>query len=69
MSCVLPLVTSPELTHRVDLVLRYPPLAEMSAEQRLEFEEALLDADAFEDLPGKWQAAILKAEQSLAGYR
>jgi hypothetical protein len=26
--------------------------------------EALLDADRFEDLPGKWQAAILKAEQN-----
>jgi hypothetical protein len=26
------------------------------------FHEALLDADSFEDLPGKWQAAILKAE-------
>jgi hypothetical protein len=24
--------------------------------------EALLEADAFEDLPGKWQAAILEAE-------
>jgi hypothetical protein len=24
----------------------------------------LLDAGSFEDLPGKWQAAILKAEQS-----
>ena len=24
---------------------------------------ALLDADPFEDLPGKWQAAIVKAEQ------
>jgi hypothetical protein len=23
---------------------------------------SLLDADSFEDLPGKWQAAILKAE-------
>lgn len=32
--------------------------------QRREFQEALLDADDFEDLPGKWQAAILKAEQS-----
>jgi hypothetical protein len=28
------------------------------------FHEALLDADTLEDLPGKWQAAILKAEQS-----
>jgi hypothetical protein len=26
--------------------------------------EALLEADTFEDLPGTWQAAILKAEQS-----
>ena len=24
---------------------------------------ALFDADTFEDLPGKWQAAIVKAEQ------
>jgi hypothetical protein len=30
--------------------------------QRREFHEALLDARAFEDLPGKWQAAILNAE-------
>jgi hypothetical protein len=36
----------------------------MSAGQRREFHEALLDADNFEDLPGEWQAAILKAEQS-----
>jgi hypothetical protein len=26
--------------------------------------EVLLDADSFEDRPGKWQAAILKAEQN-----
>ena len=26
------------------------------------FHEALLDADTFEDLPGEWQAAIIKAE-------
>ncbi|HEY9378736.1 MAG TPA: hypothetical protein VIQ02_16790 [Jiangellaceae bacterium] len=39
----------------------------MSAEQRREFQEALLEADTFEDLPGKWQAAILKAEQKPAG--
>jgi hypothetical protein len=31
----------------------------MGAEQRREFQEALLDADSFEDLPGKWQAAIV----------
>ena len=32
--------------------------------ERREFHEALPDADAFEDLPGKWQAAIFKAEQN-----
>lgn len=32
--------------------------------QRREFHEALLDADTFDDLPGKWQAAILDAEQN-----
>jgi hypothetical protein len=36
----------------------------MSAEQRREFHEALLDADDFEDMPGKWRAAILKAEEN-----
>src|SRR5215218_185599 len=29
-----------------------------------EFHEALLDAASFEDLPGKWQAAILNAERN-----
>jgi hypothetical protein len=42
----------------------YPPLCEMDDRQRREFHEALLDADSFEDLPGKWQAAIMTAEQN-----
>jgi hypothetical protein len=45
-------------------VVGYPPLSEMGDQQRREFHEALLGADTFEDLPGKWQAAILKAEQN-----
>ena len=36
----------------------------MADEQRREFHEPLLDAHGFEDLPGKWQAAILEAEQN-----
>jgi hypothetical protein len=36
----------------------------MDDRQRREFHEALLDADSLEDLPGKWQAAILEAEQN-----
>ena len=36
----------------------------MSDQWRRELHEWLLDAINFEDLPGKWQAAILKAEQN-----
>jgi hypothetical protein len=36
----------------------------MAADQRRELHEALLDADRFEDLPGKWQAAVVAAEQN-----
>jgi len=42
----------------------YPSLSEMSALQRRDFHESLLDADSFEDLPGKRQAAILQAERN-----
>jgi hypothetical protein len=41
----------------------------MSELQRRELHEALLDADSFEDLPGKWQAAILKAEENRPNLR
>jgi hypothetical protein len=41
-----------ELGRRVEKVVGYPPLCEMDADQRREFQEALLDADTFEDLPG-----------------
>jgi len=43
-------MASAELSRRVEKLVRYPPLSE-------------LDADSFEDLPGKWQAAIVAAEQ------
>ena len=55
-------MASAELSRRVEKVVGFPPLSEMSDQQRREFHEALLDADGFEDLPGKWQATILKAE-------
>jgi hypothetical protein len=57
------------LSRRVEKIVTYPPLSEMGDLQRREFHEALLDADRFEDLPGKWQAAILKAEQSRPNLR
>ena len=52
------------LSRRVEKVVGYPPLSEMGQGQRREFHEALLEAASFEDLPGKWQAAILEAEQN-----
>jgi hypothetical protein len=55
---------SAELSRRVETVVGYPPLSEMGDDQRRDFHETLLEADSFEDLPGKWQAAILKAEQN-----
>ena len=53
-----------QLSRRVKKVVGYPPLCDMEQRQRREFHEALLDTDAFEDLPGKWQAAIVAAAQN-----
>jgi RTX calcium-binding nonapeptide repeat (4 copies) len=53
-----------ELSRRVEKVVGYPPLSEMGDYQRRQFHEALVDADSVEDLPGKWQAAIIKAESN-----
>jgi hypothetical protein len=57
-------MASAELSRRVEKAVGYPPLSELGNLQRREFHEALLEAASFEDLPGKWQAAILKAEQN-----
>ena len=58
-----------QLSPRVGKAVPYPPLVEMDAQQRREFQRALLDAQAFEDLAGKWQAAILEAEQNQPALR
>jgi hypothetical protein len=60
---------SAELSRRVEKVVGYPPLSEMSDQQRCKFHEALLDADSFEDLPGKRRAATLKAEENAPNLR
>jgi hypothetical protein len=57
-------MASTELSRRVEKLVGYPPLSEMSDDQRRDFQESLLDAESFEDLPGKWQAAILEAERN-----
>jgi hypothetical protein len=33
--------------------------------QRREFNESLLDADAVEDVPGRWQAATIRAGSTI----
>jgi hypothetical protein len=58
-------MASAAVSRRVKKAVGYPPLSEIDQSQRREFHEALLVAEDFEDLPGKWQAAILKAEQNL----
>ena len=60
---------SAALSRRVGKVVGYRPLCDMSDLQRREFRKALLDAESFEDLPGKWQAAILKAEENRPNLR
>jgi hypothetical protein len=62
-------MASAELSRRVEKVVGYPPLCDMGDHQRGEFHEALLEADTFEDLPGMWQAAILKAEENAPNLR
>ena len=62
-------MASAELSRRVEKVVGYPPLCELGDLERREFQEALLDADSFEDLPGNWQAAIVTAEQNRPDLR
>jgi hypothetical protein len=57
-------IASAELTRHVEKLAGYSPLSELDDLQRREFHEALLEAGSFEDLPGKWQAAIVSAEQN-----
>ena len=57
-------MASAELSRRVKKVVGYSPLSDLGDLQRREFHEALLDAASFEDLPGRWWAAILEAEQN-----
>jgi hypothetical protein len=57
----------PGLRERVEAASAAPPLSELSAEQRAELQHELDAAEAFEDLRGKWQAAVLEAERSEDG--
>ncbi|MEA2410317.1 MAG: hypothetical protein QOC77_878 [Thermoleophilaceae bacterium] len=60
-------MTDRGLRERVRAASSAPPLSELSAEQRAELERELEAADSFEDLRGKWQAAVLAAERAAQG--
>jgi hypothetical protein len=55
------------LLERVRAAAAAPPLSELAAEQRAELEREAAEADSLEDLPGKWQAALLAAELGSGG--
>ena len=46
-----------DVSRRVGKVVGYPLLSEMSDQRRREFQEALLEADDFEDVQVRTQAA------------
>ena len=49
---------------RVEKLVGYPPLSELEALQRREFHDALLEADAFEDLPDEMRARLASGEKT-----
>jgi hypothetical protein len=55
------------LVERVRAAADAPPLSQLAADQSAELERELVAADSFEDLPGKWQAALLEAEGASTG--
>lgn len=56
-----------QLAERIAAVGAVAPIGELSAPDRAELDELAAGAEALEDLPGKWQAAVLEAELRAAG--
>ena len=56
-----------DLRGRIAAASAWEPLSALAAPQRAELAAALDRASAFEDLPGKWQAAVLRAEATREG--
>ncbi|HEX8375154.1 MAG TPA: hypothetical protein VF606_08250 [Geminicoccaceae bacterium] len=50
------------LAERVQAAAALPPLSELAPADREELQREIARATALEDLPGRWQAAILAAE-------
>jgi hypothetical protein len=56
----------PSLAARFAAAAGGEPLSALSPDQRAELDGVLAAVGAFEDLPGKWQAALLAAESGAA---
>jgi hypothetical protein len=56
-----------DLREHVQSLATVAPLSDISPDQRRELDSVLGGAETVEDLPGKWQAAVLKAELRAAG--
>jgi hypothetical protein len=50
------------LAHRIEAAIARPPLSQVATSQLEELRDLAADADEIDDLPGKWQAAVLQAE-------
>jgi len=57
-------VASPALSRRIEKVVGYPPLDEMDDASAGSFTRRSSTPAASKNLPGEWQAAILKAEHN-----
>jgi hypothetical protein len=55
------------LAERIAAVGDVAPIGELSVADRTELDELVGDAEALEDLPGRWQAAVLEAELRAGG--
>jgi hypothetical protein len=56
-----------QMLEHVDTLSATAPLSQLSPLDRRELLALAAEAECVEDLPGKWQAAVLEAEQRAAG--
>jgi hypothetical protein len=62
-------MASAELSGRVEKVVGYPPLSEMSDSSAASSTRSSSTPTPFNDLPGKWRGAILKSEENRPNLR
>ena len=64
---IVSVVAAPDLPRRFALAARAEPLCALAPEARAELAAQLERVRDFDELPGKWQAALLRAEAASAG--